>query len=63
MGRMTNYFLLAPDELPLKIAKRTQGGQMTRRFFARDGLPLDRCDKLRNEPKAVSFEAGHRYGG
>jgi hypothetical protein len=25
---------------------------MTPRFFARDGLPLNPCRKLRNEPKA-----------
>jgi hypothetical protein len=25
---------------------------MTHRFFARDGLPLNPCRKLRNEPKA-----------
>ena len=25
---------------------------MAHRFFARDGLPLNPCQKLRNEPKA-----------
>jgi hypothetical protein len=59
MGRMTNHFLLARDGLPLEIAKRTQGlssryarsGWMTYRFLARDGPPLNLCQKLRNEPK------------
>jgi hypothetical protein len=34
-------------------SRRSQGAEMTPRFFARGRLPLNPCQKLRNEPKAT----------
>jgi hypothetical protein len=67
-GGMTTAFLLvtAAAQPMTKITKRTQGRPSwcaqgvcpkrrdDHRFFARDGPPLNRCQKLRNEPKASS---------